>query len=56
MSVYRTIYLSIYLSSYLSIELSINLYICKVMIYSSVHFNLDNWIDNGIIEMLFDHD
>ena len=49
-------YLSIYLSSYLSIFLSINLYICNVMIYSSAYVYLDNSIDNGIIEMLFDHD
>ena len=49
-------YLSIYLSSYLSIFLSINLYTCNVMIYSSVYVYLDNSIDNGIIEMLFDHD
>ena len=49
-------YLSIYLSSYLFIFLSINLYTCNVMIYSSVYVYLDNSIDNGIIEMLFDHD
>ena len=49
-------YLSIYLSSYLSIFLSINLYICNVMIYSSVYVYLNNSIDNGIIEMLFDYD
>ena len=53
LSICLSIELSIYLSvSYLSIFLSLNLSICNVMIYSSVYV----YLDNGIIEMLFDHD
>ena len=55
-SIYLSFYLSIcpyvYLSIYQSIFLSINLYICNVMIYPSVYV----YLDNSIIEMLFDHD
>ena len=60
LSIYLTIYLSIFLSVnlsiclsiYQSLFLSINLYICNVMIYQSVYV----YLDNSIIEMLFDHD
>ena len=55
LSIYLSSYLSIcpyvYLSDYQSIFLSINLYICNVTIYPSVFV----YLDNGIIEMLFDH-
>ena len=56
LSFHLSIFLYFNLSIYLSIFLSINLYVCNVMIYSSVYVFLDNSIDNGIIEMLFDHD
>ena len=60
LSIYLSIYLSIFLSVnlsiclsiYQSLFLSINLYICNVMIYQSVYV----YLDNSIIEMLFDHD
>ena len=52
LSIFLSINLSICLSIYQSIFLSINLYICNVMIYPSVYV----YLDNSIIEMLFDHD
>ena len=52
LSIYLSINLSICLSIYQSIFLSINLYICNVTIYPSVYV----YLDNSIIEMLFDHD
>ena len=52
LSVFLSINLSICLSIYQSIFLSINLYICNVVIYPSVNV----YLDNSIIEMLFDHD
>ena len=52
LSIFLSINLSIFLSIYQSIFLSINLYICNVMIYPSVYV----YLDNSIIEMLFDHD
>ena len=52
LSIFLSVNLSICLSIYQSLFLSINLYICNVMIYQSVYV----YLDNSIIEMLFDHD